>query len=384
MNPISNNVENKEGKLLFVFSDFDNSNEYLHILTSLTDRGYSIEIIVVRSPENSFVKALSSLNLRYQLISTSRKISRFLCLLQIIAKTKASPRKIVVSGVEASYLIFFASFILKIRYVLVRHHSNLHFQINNRIAICLDHYVALRSNRIYAVSKSHKAYLVNDEGMDPKKVGVVYGGFHLESFAQNRIKKSSRLIEELRPLQGTTLTFGVCARLVEWKGIQYILFAFEKLIMQGISAELFILGDGPYRKELQNIIDAKLSRHVKFLERVNLVPDFFLSLDVFIHTPIEECSETFGMVYLEALASGIPCIFTMSGILNEMPKIHDSVVVVPFCDSDAIFRSMLLFVEDKRGLNISQYSLKALEYFTLDKLVDRYMGIINQLNSLEK
>ena len=44
-------------------------------------------------------------------------------------------------------------------------------------------------------------------------------------------------------------------------------------------------------------------------------------MDIFIHAPIAYDEEAFGLVYLEAMASAIPCIFTISGISGSIIKI---------------------------------------------------------------
>ncbi|MBK9400936.1 MAG: glycosyltransferase family 4 protein [Bacteroidetes bacterium] len=62
--------------------------------------------------------------------------------------------------------------------------------------------------------------------------------------------------------------------------------------------------------------------------------------DYFIHVPIDPSVEAFGQVYIEALAAGIPSVFTLSGIAPDFIVDEKNALVVPFKDSDAIYNSL--------------------------------------------
>ena len=55
-----------------------------------------------------------------------------------------------------------------------------------------------------------------------------------------------------------------------------------------------------------------------------------------MHVPIDSMSEAFGQTYIEALASRVPSIFTLSGIACEFAKDRVNCLVVPYKDSDSI------------------------------------------------
>ncbi|MNY27860.1 Glycosyl transferases group 1 [compost metagenome] len=49
---------------------------------------------------------------------------------------------------------------------------------------------------------------------------------------------------------------------------------------------------------------------------------------------------------MEALAAGIPSIFTLSGVAREFIIHEENALVVPFKDSDAIYESMVRLMND--------------------------------------
>jgi glycosyltransferase involved in cell wall biosynthesis len=66
-----------------------------------------------------------------------------------------------------------------------------------------------------------------------------------------------------------------------------------------------------------------------------------------VHVPISATAEAFGQTYVEALASHIPSVFTLSGIANEFISHGKNALVVPYCDSDAIFSNMKYLLDDR-------------------------------------
>jgi len=98
------------------------------------------------------------------------------------------------------------------------------------------------------------------------------------------------------------------ARLLRSKGIDYLIRAFSNLINEQVQLHLVIVGDGPEREHLEAIVDrAGLAEHVSFLGALSHrdVLRYMAACDVFV---LPSWRETFGLVYLEAMAAGKPII----------------------------------------------------------------------------
>ena len=56
----------------------------------------------------------------------------------------------------------------------------------------------------------------------------------------------------------------------------------------------------------------------------------------FVHIPITASAEAFGQIYLEALASEIPSVFSLSGVAPEFAVDKENCLVVPFKNSEKV------------------------------------------------
>jgi glycosyltransferase involved in cell wall biosynthesis len=108
---------------------------------------------------------------------------------------------------------------------------------------------------------------------------------------------------------------------VAWKNFHLIIEAFNGLTASGIDAELVIFGRSavPFRKEEQEHI-VTLSRSNPAIHVKDHDPQWTSQLtenDVFVHAAQDE---PFGIVMLEAFASGCRCVIPAGTFLDEFPE----------------------------------------------------------------
>lgn len=105
-------------------------------------------------------------------------------------------------------------------------------------------------------------------------------------------------------------TFLTACHLTENKSVDIVIKAFNKAFDKNNSVRLMIAGDGVARSSLESLVDElNETERINFFGRYTKeqAKDIFASSDTFVLT---SKVETFGIVYLEALSSGIPCIAT--------------------------------------------------------------------------
>ncbi len=202
---------------------------------------------------------------------------------------------------------------------------------------------------------------------------VIHLGIRLEPFthpdattaARLRLRWSSDGQTSARPV---VLFVG---RLRAYKGLQYLLHA-----MTRVEANLVLVGDGPERHRLE-----ELSRHLNIQQRVHfaghladeVLPAAYQAADLFV-LPSHLPSEAFGLVMVEAMASGLPVVCTELGTGTSVVVRHgETGLVVPPADPEALAQALsrLLLDDDLRqGLGRAG-RVRAHTEFSADAYVSR-------------
>jgi len=114
------------------------------------------------------------------------------------------------------------------------------------------------------------------------------------------------------------------ARLIKWKGINYLIEAMPLVLQQLPQARLVICGDGAERKDLEKLTQQlNLAHSVSFEGRIpnEQLPDYYRSASVFVLPSIVDITgetEALGVVLLEAMACGTPVIGSNVGGIPDI------------------------------------------------------------------
>ncbi len=230
--------------------------------------------------------------------------------------------------------------------IYTRHHSNYHY-LYAPSGRKYDLYCNIIATDIIAISKNVQSILTNKENVPKEKIHLVHHGFDLSFFhsiVESRIEAVSKKYNPSRK----SPVIGVISRYTKWKGLKYSIEAFNELLKN-------------YPDALLILANAKGEDTLKTKEYLRQLPDssyveipfesdnaaLFKLFDVFIHVPIDEYSEAFGQIYVEALATGIPSIFTLSGVASEFIVNRKNALVVDFKSTEQIYTSILTLLEDQ-------------------------------------
>lgn len=159
-------------------------------------------------------------------------------------------------------------------------------------------------------------------------------------------------------------------RLELLKGIQYLLQAFSELRLP--DAELWMVG--PILPEVQSILARHDSGRVRIAGEVppGEMPAYYRSADVVI---LPSINDAFGLVILEAMASGLPVIATDHSAASDVieDKIHG--FVVPIRDVGAL-KDRILYLfdhpEEARAMGVAGRE-RVLGHFTWDHYAERLL-----------
>lgn len=170
-------------------------------------------------------------------------------------------------------------------------------------------------------------------------------------------------------------------RLTEHKGVEYLIKAARL-----IKADVVILGDGPERKYLENLIQKyKLTNcHMLgyFSQKLGEINDFYLRSDVYVAPSV--WNEPLGLVILEAMVHKTPVIVTRKGGVSTIVKDGMNGFLVRSKSSNEIAQKVNLLLEnDKLRLKMGENAYKTVvERFNWDRISTRFYNLYEK--SLQK
>lgn len=229
--------------------------------------------------------------------------------------------------------------------VHTRHHgTESHFYYPH--GVYYDKYANRLSRKIVAISRVVAENLTGREGADPAKVVTIPHGFDLENFAA--ADEAAAALGRRYGLEGRYPVVGSISRFIHWKGVQDTVAAFGQLLAEHPRAKLVLANaTGPYSADIRRLLGETLDESAYVtVEFERDVFALYRNFDAFVHVPVNRDFEAFGQVYVEALAMGVPSVFTLAGIANDFVVDGENALVVPYSDPGAIARALGLILRD--------------------------------------
>ncbi len=168
----------------------------------------------------------------------------------------------------------------------------------NALAALVDHlagkFLAYRVERVVATSNAVRDFLIHI-GVPPAKIAVIPDGINP--------KIGHTAPDGIMVREGNKVRIGFVGRLVYGKGVTVLLHAFDKLSKDLPNNQLWIVGDGPARRELEGLGKALGTVGLSFLGKVDHehVAELYEGFDI---VAIPSLTEGFGLVMLEAAQHG--------------------------------------------------------------------------------
>ncbi len=158
-------------------------------------------------------------------------------------------------------------------------------------------------------------------------------------------------------------------RLVPYKGVEYLITAFSDVKKELENSALLIVGNGPLKEKLENL--AADIGDVYFINAEDRdIPFYYACCDLFVLPSITR-QEAFGIVLLEAMASGKPVIATN---ISGMPYIiNNSGIVVKPKNIDGLKDAILKILSNPQiAAELGENGRKRVETeFAPDIIVDK-------------
>ncbi|KAI2614800.1 glycosyltransferase family 4 protein [Hypoxylon fragiforme] len=193
---------------------------------------------------------------------------------------------------------------------------------------------------IFYPSNFVKRYLVNTAGVSERKLAVLTRGVDVEGF--NPAKRSEELRNQWR--RNDELVLFTCSRIAGEKGFGFLAQVATELDKRGMNFVLVIVGGNKNPAVEQDVKDmfASLTEKGKVIfvgfKLGEELMKHYASADVFLHCSI---TETFGLVVLEAMASGVPVIARDEGGPSDIVQNNKTGYLVPPDDLNGFVEKVL-------------------------------------------
>ncbi len=162
------------------------------------------------------------------------------------------------------------------------------------------------------------------------------------------------------------------------KRVRDVIKAFARIV-QRIPAKLLLVGDGPEMGIVNRMVnERKLNEFVLFLGKQDNLEELYSISDLLL---LLSEKESFGLVALEAMACGVPCIGTRIGGIPEVVIDRETGFICELGAIDEITeKAVQLLTDEELHKRFSRHGVKvAQENFHCEKIVRQYEQIYYQL-----
>lgn len=341
--------QSKETNLTYIISDIDKALSFEWIATAFAqESNYNLRFILLNPGPTHLEEWLKKEGFTAERVRYRGKKDLLSALIRVRSLLKQFGTKVVhchLFGANVVGLLAAKSLGIRQR-IYTRHHSSFHHVYFPR-AVYYDRLINYLATDIVAISGNVKEVLIEREKVKAKKIHLIPHGFELGLFQEvghervQAIRTKYHLSPEASPV------IGVIARHTHWKGIQYIIPAFAKLLEDYPKAHLILANaQGDYKAEINTLLQQLPRGSFTEITFEHDLPALYQLFEVYVHTPIDHHSEAFGQTYIEALAAQTPSVFTLSGIASEFIKHQQNAWVVPYQDEKAIYQGIKTLLED--------------------------------------
>lgn len=288
---------------------------------------------------------------------------------------KVNPDIVHAQGIQIGISGFLAKKFLRKSYIVWAQGSDVYLQwrfkstVSKLVFRNADAVIALTNDMEKAMQKIYDA-----------SISIVPFGINLESFGNLPTKQAIREKLGLNTSDSVILFVGTLRPV---KGVKYLIEAMNSIRQRDTKASLVLVGDGEERQSLEVLTkELSLEESVTFIGRVpnEKIPEYMAASDVLV---LPSLSESFGIVNLEAMASGLPVVASKVGGLPEIIEDGENGFLVEPKNPEQIAERVLLLLEDDtlRG-KISRSNKERAKQYSWESVVGRleqiYSHVLNK------
>ena len=365
----------KRRKVTYIISQIDKAVGFEWITENLDKTRFDLSFILLNEKPSYLAKFLREKGIAVDELSFSgRKQDLPRLLFKVIKLLRQKKPDVIHTHMYIADLIGqFAGQLLRIKKrVYTRHSSNESRKYHKKQRI--DQIINALSTHVIAISENVKNILHEQENVPLERIRLIHHGFDLERFDNIPAAEIDELSARYNP-QKKSPVIGVVARYSHWKGIQDAIAAFKKVLADYPNARLLLANAkrGDYKDEIDKLLkELPADSYFEIIFEHNLFALYQL-FDIYVHLPVDPELEAFGQTYVEALAAGIPSVFTLSGVAREFIRDGENALVVDFQNSGQVTEAILKLLRDEqlRAILSANGRESVKEMFSLKTMIDK-------------
>lgn len=207
-----------------------------------------------------------------------------------------------------------------------------------RLLARLERRNARRADRVITTSEYSRRAAIRFYGLSPTNVGVVPEGIDVEAWSGR---------PAVRPAHGPPTVVSV-ARQYPRKNTAVLIRAMERVIASLPDARLRVIGDGPEIPRLRRLVeDLGLGASVELVGPVAGAAEVRLELARAHVFCLPSRQEGFGIVFLEAMAAGLPIVAADCGAVPEVAPHEEVSLLTDPDDVEGLAHCLLRILRDE-------------------------------------
>ena len=303
-----------------------NKNRIIHLITTIERGGAEKQLLILTQEQVSqgldvevfYLKGKPELKPEFEKFGVKVNqslVNKTFIKQNIIFRKIIRSRKVVVHAHLPKSELITALTCRKNRFIITRHNSEAFWPgMPKFISNFLSKFVTKKSSHVICISEAVKNYINNrGEVSNSSQISTVHYGYYKNYQTNSSTQNEFSTI--FKPFR-SSLKIGTIGRLVNQKDYPTLFSACKSALSKGVELELFIIGEGELRKELEvRVKSLGITKSVHWLGKTADINDYLFELDLFI---LPSKYEGFGLVLLEVMQAGKPILASNNSSIPEV------------------------------------------------------------------
>jgi glycosyltransferase involved in cell wall biosynthesis len=255
----------------------------------------------------------------------------------------------------------------KLPLVVTEHSSKIMSDNSNENIYEMAEFAYKQANEIISVSPTFKEIIENK--LNQKSI-------YIPNIVDTNIFKYNS--KEMN--QSEEFNFISVGNLIKHKRMHHTIKAFNKAFKNNTEVKLTIIGGGPEKKNIESLIkELNLEDRIKLTGRIERkeIAEYFKKSDAFV---LASKGETFGVVFIEAMATGLPVIATRCGGPEHFIK-KEQGLIIEKDNLDKLAEAMKNIYKNITSYDNEKISKMTVEQFSPESVAEQitevYRNILN-------